>query len=157
MCKFFNIYFFKLFSFTYCIYEKFSISLLNVKQLKTKEDIMEFIKELQKQNESFNTANYRMLKRIKAGNYFLSIQGSNGHYCRPRLTLPVDVYTHMELAIFNKKGSMVSINRSKVFRNFSGYNELISMADSLNSKATVYGFVSVDLLNDLYCFLCGKK
>jgi len=52
---------------------------------------------------------------------------------------------------------MVSINKSKVFRNFSGYNELILMADSLNSKATVYGFVSVYLLNDLYCFLCGKK
>ena len=118
---------------------------------------MEFIKELQKQKNSFNTEDYRMLKRIKAGNYFLSIQGSNCHYCRPRLTLPVDAYTHMELAIFNKKGSMVSINKSKVFRNFSGYNELISMADSLNSKATVYGFVSVDLLNDLYCFLCGKK
>ena len=118
---------------------------------------MEFIKELQKQNKSFNTENYRMLKRIKAGNYFLSIQGSHGHYCRPRLTLPVDDYTHMELAIFNKKGSMVSINKSKVFRNFSGYNELISMADNLNSKATVYGFVSVYLLNDLYCFLCGKK
>ena len=118
---------------------------------------MEFIKELQKQKNSFNTEGYRILKRIKAGDYFLSIQGSNFHYCSPRLTLPVDVYTHMELAIFNKKGSMVSINRSKVFRNFSGYNELISMASCLNSTATVYGYVSVDLLNDLYCFLCGKK
>ena len=120
---------------------------------------MEFIKELQKQKNSFNTKDYRMLKRIKAGDYFLSIQGSNFHYCLPRLTLPVDAYTHMELAIINKKGSMVSINRSKVFRNFSGYNELISMASCLNSTATatVYGYVSVDLLNDLYCFLCGKK
>ena len=118
---------------------------------------MEFIKELQKQKNSFNTEGSRILKGIKAGNYFLSIQGSDFHYCSPRLTLPVDVYTHMELAIFNKKGSMVSINRSKVFRNFSGYNELISMASCLNSTAPVYGYVSVDLLNDLYCFLCGKK
>ena len=117
---------------------------------------MELIKELQKQKNSFNTEGYRILKQIKAGNYFLSIQGSDFHYCRPRLTLPVDVYTHMELAIFNKKGSMVSINRSKLIRKFNRYNELVERADSLNSKATVYGYVSVDLLNDLYCFLNGR-
>jgi hypothetical protein len=118
---------------------------------------MELIKELQKQEKAFSTEDCRMLKAVKAGDYFLSIQGSNTHYCTPRQSLPVDIYTSMELAIFNKKGSMVSINRSKVFRNFSGYNELISTADCLNSTATVYGYVSVDLLNDLYCFLCGKK
>lgn len=62
----------------------------------------------------------------------------------------------MELAIINKKGSMVSINRSKLIRKFSRYSELVERADSLNSKATVYGYVSVDLLNDLYCFLNGR-
>jgi hypothetical protein len=48
---------------------------------------------------------------------------------------------------------MVSINRSKLFRKFKRYDELLDRADSLNSGATVYGYVSVNLLNDLYCFL----
>lgn len=117
---------------------------------------MELIKELQKQEKAFSTEDYRMLKVVKAGKYFLSIQGSNTHYCTPRQSLPVDIYSSMELAIINKKGEMVSINRSKLIRNFSRYNELVDRADSLNSKATVYGYVSVDLLNDLYCFLNGR-
>jgi hypothetical protein len=114
---------------------------------------MEIIKKLQKQEKAFSTEDYRMLKAVKAGKYFLSIQGSNTHYCTPRQTLPVDMYSSMELAIINKTGSMVSINRSKLFRKFIRYTELIECADSLNSKATVYAYVSVDLLNDLYCFL----
>jgi len=117
---------------------------------------MELIKELQKQEKAFSTEDYRMLNAVKAGKYFLSIQGSNTHYCTPRQSLPVDIYSSMELAIFNKKGSMVSINRSKLLRQFERYNELVNRADSLNSKATVYGYVSVDLLNDLYCFLNGR-
>ena len=117
---------------------------------------MELIKELKKQEKAFSTEDYRMLKAVKAGNYFLSIQGSNTHYCTPRKSLPVDMYSEMELAIFNKKNSMVSINRSMVFRKFSRYSELIERADSLYSKATVYGYVSVDLLNDLYCFLINE-
>jgi hypothetical protein len=83
----------------------------------------------------------------------LSIQGSKWNYCSPRQTLSVDLYTEMELAIINKKGSMVSINRSSLLRKFKRYNELIDRADSLNSSATVYGYVPVSLLNDLYCFL----
>ena len=114
---------------------------------------MKLIKELQKQKKAFSTLDYRMLKAVKAGNYFLSIQGSNIHYCTPRQSLPVDIYSTMELAIINKKGSMISINKSKIMRNFNRYNELIDRAYCVNSKAAVYGYVPVDLLNDLYCFL----
>jgi hypothetical protein len=114
---------------------------------------MKLIKELQKQENANSKEEYRNLKAVKAGNYMLSIQGSSGHYCSPRQTLPVDLYSDMELAIINKKGSMVSINRSKLFRKFQRYDELLDRADSLNSSATVYGYVSVNLLNDLYCFL----
>ena len=117
---------------------------------------MELIKELQKQEKAFSTEDYRMLKPVKAGDYFLSIQGSNTHYCTPKQSLPVDIYSSMELAIINKKGSMVSINRSKLIRKFSRYAELVERAEGLNSKVTFYGFVSVDLLNDLYCFLNGR-
>ena len=114
---------------------------------------MKLIKELQKQENANNTDNFRILKAVKAGKYMLSVQGSSGHYCSPRQTLPVDMYSDMELAIINKKGSMISINRSKLLRKFKRYDELIERADSLNSPATVYGYVSVSLLNDLYCFL----
>ena len=117
---------------------------------------MELIKELQKQEKAFSTEDYRMLKAVKAGSYFLSIQGSNTHYCTPRQSLPVDIYSSMELAIINKKGSLVSINRSNLIRKFSRYSELVERAYSLNSKATVYGYVPVDLINDLYCFLNGR-
>lgn len=114
---------------------------------------MKIIKELEKQDKANSKEEYRMLKAVKAGNYKLSIQGSSGHYCWPRQTLPVNMYTDMELAIFNKKGSMISANRSSKLRQFKRYDELIDRADSLNSYATVYAYVSVDLLNDLYCFL----
>jgi hypothetical protein len=114
---------------------------------------MKVIKELKKQANANSKKEYRKLKAVKAGKYMLSIQGSRGHYCSPRQTLPVDLYSDMELAIINKKGSMVSINRSKLFRKFKRYDELLDRADSLNSSATVYGYVSVNLLNDLYCFL----
>ena len=114
---------------------------------------MELIKELEKQDKANSKAEYRMLKAVKAGNYKLSIQGSSGHYCSPRQTLPVNMYADMELAIFNKKGSMINANRSSKIRQFKRYDELIDRADSLNSSATVYGYVSVSLLNNLYCFL----
>ena len=114
---------------------------------------MEIIKELQKQATANSTDPHRMLDAIKAGDYKLSVQGSTFHYCLPRKSIPVDCYTSMELAIFTKKNKMLSINRSKKIKGFKRYNELLQRADSLNTSATVYGYVDVDLLNDLYVFL----
>lgn len=113
----------------------------------------ELINELMKQDQSQSKYRLRMLKSVKAGKYNLSIQGSPFHYCYPKFTLPPDRYIKMELAIFNKKGSMVSINRSKILRRFKWYDELLKQADCLNSKATVYACVPVSILNDLYLFL----
>ena len=114
---------------------------------------MELINELQKQANANSTDQYRNLKAVKAGKYMLSIQGSGFHYCSPRMTLPVDIYAEMELAIINKKGAMVSINKSKLFRRFKRYDELLDRIDCPNTGCAVYGYVSVNLLNDLYCFL----
>ena len=111
------------------------------------------IKELQKQENANVSSKYRNLKAIRAGNYMLSVQGSEGHYCSPRLTLPVDIYAEMELAIINKRGAMISINKSKLFRKFKRYDELLSRIDCPNTGCAVYGYVSVELLNELYCFL----
>jgi hypothetical protein len=114
---------------------------------------MKLIEELSKQDSNNSSEYYRWLKAIKAGNYKLSVQGSSGHYCKPRQTVSVDTYSEMELAIINKKGDMVSANRSSLLRKFNRYAELVDRADGLNSSATVYGYVPVDLLNDLYMFL----
>ena len=114
---------------------------------------MELIKELEKQANANSTEEYRNLKAVKAGKYMLSVQGSSGHYCSPRMTLPVDIYAEMELAIINKKGALVSINKSKIFRDFKRYDELFSRIDCPNTGCAVYGYVSVGLLNELYCFL----
>jgi len=118
---------------------------------------MEIIKELQKQDAAYSNEHYRMLKPVKAGKYFLSIQGSSFNYCTPRQALPVNMYLTMEIAILNRNGSMVSINRSKVIRKFKKYDELIMRADGLNSGAAVYTFVPIDLINDLYLFLKESK
>jgi hypothetical protein len=113
---------------------------------------MELIKELQKQEHANSTGEHRNLGRINAGKYKMSIQGSGFHYCSPRETLPVDLYTSMELALFNKKG-WLHINRSKVLKAFPRYNELCERVDSLNSSCPVFGWVPIDLLNDLYLYL----
>lgn len=115
---------------------------------------MKLIEELQKQkNANATNDGFRMMDSIKAGKYTLSIQGSTGHYCMPRKTLRPEQYERMELALFGKKG-WLHINRSKVLKAFPRYSELIDRADSLNSSAPVFGYVPVDLLNDLYLYLC---
>lgn len=113
----------------------------------------EFIQELSKQDEANSSDKFRRLQPIKAGKYVLSIQASDYHYCMPKKSLPVDKYTCFEIAIFNKKGSFVSINRSKVFKEFNRYSELLERISGVNSSAAVYAYVEVDLLNDLYLFL----
>ena len=115
---------------------------------------MELIKELQKQENAKSNSKYRKLDAVKAGKYKMSVQGSNGHYCSPRTTLPIEDYAHMELALFNKKG-WLHITRSSVLKAFPRYNELIERADGVNSSTTVFGYVPVDLLNDLYVYLNG--
>ena len=119
---------------------------------------MKIIEELEKQREkNYGVGDFRMLNAIKIGKYKLSIQGSKGHYCSPRETLPVERYDAMELAIINVERNMISINRSKLFRKFKWYNELLTHADGLNSKATVYCYVPVELINELYLFLGNRR
>jgi hypothetical protein len=116
---------------------------------------MEIVTELKKQEASRDLNNdYRMMKSIKAGNYTMSVQGSTTHYCSPRITEAIENYNCMELALFNKKG-WLHITRSSVIKNFPRYNELLERADGVNSGAPVFGYVPMDLLNDLYVYLNG--
>jgi len=118
--------------------------------------MLEFIKELKKQDEYYDVKDYRMMKAINAGNYKMSIQGSNSHYCTPRETLHPLLYFTMEIALLNKKG-WLHITRSKVIKNFPRYRELLSYADGVNSEYPVFGYVPVGLINDLYLYLIAKK
>jgi hypothetical protein len=119
---------------------------------------MEIIKELQKQEnmEDYKDDN-RVLNSIKAGKYKLSIQGSNSAYSSPRITLPVECYSKMELAIFNNKGWLCYLRKSKVLKKFPKYNELLDRVDGINSKAPVFGYVSINLLNELYLYLINPN
>jgi hypothetical protein len=115
--------------------------------------MLEVVRELSKQKENYELhKEFRILKSIEAGNYTLSIQGSTSHYCTPRTTELVKYYHTMEIAIFGKRG-WLHINRSKVFKGFKRYHEFIEFADCLNCKATVFGYVPVELINDLYLYL----
>jgi hypothetical protein len=118
-----------------------------------KINIMELINELAKQSAAENSSEFRMFTAVKAGRYSLSVQGSEGHYCSPRKTLPPSLYSDMELAIFSK-GDWFRISRNKKIKAFPRYNELIERADgSVAQKVCVFGYVSVNLLNDLYLYL----
>jgi len=120
----------------------------------TKTKTMIVIQELKKQESANINDDFRILKALKSGKYKMSIQGSTGHYCSPRVTLPIEDYDSMELALFNKNG-WFHITRSSVLRAFPRYNELLERADGINSPAPVFGYVSVDLINDLYVYLNG--
>ena len=110
---------------------------------------MEFIKELRKTNPSPNPGDYRNLNRIPAGIYYLSIQGSFSHYCSPRKSIRIDKYETMEIALFTKEGNWVNYTQLKAFPK---YKELLKYADGLG-EITVYGYVPVTLIEELYLFL----
>lgn len=108
---------------------------------------MKAIELLIKNNANQSNDKYRLLKPIKAGIYYISIQCSYFHYCTPRETLSINEYTTMEISITTNYMTTSEIN--KVLKNFSRYKELKIHRDS----GQLYGYVPIDLINDLYEFL----
>ncbi|WP_144561661.1 hypothetical protein [Bacillus mycoides] len=116
---------------------------------------MEFLTRLEEKDESkmvkekmadiqlmseFN--HYRMLKGIAFGKGItLSIQASYGHYCTPRETTDLDDYSAMELGLL-QNGEFVTV--SSLLPEFSRLKEIEEYED------TVYGYVPVDLIGELY-------
>ena len=99
-------------------------------------------------------SDFRQYKGLKCGRYWVSIQGSSGHYCTPRETVSADQYSSMEIAIFsnrNKTGNFLNMNRSLLLRLFPRYSELTSYADG--PQPTVFGYVPVDLIQDLITYM----
>lgn len=83
--------------------------------------------------------------RIK-GDYFLSIQASYGHRCKPRVTLEdLDDYTHWEIAVYNENDF---VRISDVAPEFRSLAEI-----ELYRDGTAYNFVPTDLVGELYSAL----
>jgi hypothetical protein len=113
----------------------------------------EFINAIKEANPNTDEGKYRVMDAIKAGRYYLSIQGSEGHYCSPRETLSdIEGYSGMEIAILNGKKEFLNVPKSSTISKFPRYNELMERSDG-TSKAMVFGYVPVGLINELYLYL----
>ncbi|WP_317312298.1 hypothetical protein [Clostridium thermobutyricum] len=72
--------------------------------------------------ERKNGLDIRMFEGIKIGDYILSIQASDFHYCEPRKTLnDLNLYKAWEIGIFNSNNEWVNISKFKYRRVFSGW------------------------------------
>jgi hypothetical protein len=119
---------------------------------------MEFIEELVRINGGFRHEEDRgMFKAIKAGNYYLSIQASEGHYCNPRETYSIYAYNQMELAILNSHKDFFNVHMSSIIKAFTRYNDLVERRDGGVGRVCVFGYVQLDLINDLYKYLENIK
>jgi hypothetical protein len=91
---------------------------------------------------------YRALKHIKKDDVSLSIQASYGHYCVPRLTLSnLNDYSEMEFALMRESGF---IQVKDILPNLSVLDEIEERFDG-----SVYGFVPVELIEELYKAFIG--
>lgn len=116
---------------------------------------MEFIQKLNELNAVTNDP-YRVLKGITIGDIHLSIQGSSGHYCSPRITTKLENYYDMELAIIKNiegEGVWINVENDEVFSDFSKIEEF----KERNSTQGLYAFLSVSLIEELYQYLQGKE
>lgn len=113
---------------------------------------MEFIKALEETDDSKTLKGimpfdedrtYRGFKHIRKGDISLSIQASYGHYCTPRKTLRnLDDYMSMEFALIDASGDFIRVK--EILPNFKRLNEIEEYWN------TVYGYVPVDLIEELY-------
>ena len=113
----------------------------------------------QSKHDSSFPRDYRQYKALKCGRYLVSIQGSRGHYCTPRETIGANEYFSMEIAIFPRytrnKHVFLNVNRSKKLKAFPRISELMERADG--PQPTVFGYVPVDLIQDLINYMEEKK
>lgn len=88
---------------------------------------------------------YKEFNHIHFDDFSLSIQASFAHYCTPKTTLKdLKEYTSMEFALI-REGEFISV--SEVAPNFQQLSEIEKYHD------TVYAYVPVDLIEELYQFL----
>ena len=126
---------------------------MEMKNLELNEKILQVIEELKRVNIS--NKNY-LLNRIYAGKYILSIQGSQNHYSSPRLFCDLEEYSSMEMAIFKKNGDWLYTTKSSTIRAFKKYDELITHSNGGGHECSVFAYVPIELINELYIYLKTK-
>jgi hypothetical protein len=94
----------------------------------------------------------RHFNALEAGQYKISIQASKFHYCEPRETLgDLADYSEMEIAIF-KNNKWVQPRDDEYIQQFERFPELIEHYE--DGDTAVGGWLPVDLIQDLYEYLC---
>lgn len=95
---------------------------------------------------------FRLLKRIPIGNYELSIQASNSHYCIPRENL-IDLYQYesMEVAVFKNK-EWVNLEKDSFFNEWEYRNEFLESYDGM-----VAGCISIKTIQSLCDYIEEKS
>lgn len=90
----------------------------------------------------------RLFTGIKIGEYTLSVQGSPSHYCFPSVTLEPNLYSNMEIALWKADEDFIDVSEDINFKSFSRLDDLMERWND-----GVYGYVDVDIIQDLYEFL----
>lgn len=116
---------------------------------------MEVLQKLKEINQGVR-AKFDINNALDLGDYKLSIQGSKYHYCTPREGVNIDLYSSMEIAIIDSDGDMRDVLEDIFFFDFKRRKELHTYIDG-EDCGCVYGYVPVDLINDLYLYLKFKK
>lgn len=93
---------------------------------------------------------HRIHKSIPIGNFRISIQASEHHYCTPRETLPLEQYETVEIAIF-EGGKWIQPHTDERFKTFGRLSELLEQYE--HGEVAVGAFVPVDLVQDLCNYL----
>ncbi|MGL5569613.1 MAG: hypothetical protein ACRDB9_10260 [Cetobacterium sp.] len=113
-------------------------------------DELKVVEEISLGNKSlFNSelpGGYRLTEWLNIDSeYNLSIQASEHAYCAPRALIPLDQYTHFEMGlVYNRELTM----DTSLFNGFERKEELLE-----RQSGTIYGFVTKDLIEDLYKWL----
>ena len=89
---------------------------------------------------------------VIAGDFELSIQGSNTHYCEPKEVVDASQYKRLEMAIFKSSGEWVQVRKESILKDFPRIGELAACTQQ--GECPVSSYVPVDLIQDLYIFLC---
>lgn len=104
----------------------------------------------------FSVIKKRIFDKIKLGEYELSIQASEYHYCTPRETLEnIYDYDAMEVAIF-KNNDFHDISEDRFFYDWAHYEEFLERYDgmvasylSINIIQSLFEFISIPLTEDI--------
>lgn len=94
---------------------------------------------------------FRINEWINLGDYKLSIQASNSHYCTPRENL-IDLfeYESMEVAIF-KNGDFINLEKDSFFDKWKDRDLFLE-----NYDTQVAGYVPIDVIQSLFNYMLNR-